>query len=90
MAIFALGKFRRSALKDDCSTLRASLGAEIDNMVSALDNLHIVLHNNHRMASSNQCVKGLEEAIYIVDVQSRSRLVEDKHHSLVGELACEV
>ena len=87
MALFTLGKLIRCALEDDCSTLTTRFGAEVNNVVGALDNLHIVLHDNYRMTGSNQRIKRLEKAVNVVDVQSRSRLVEDKHHSLVGKLS---
>ena len=90
VALITLGKIRRSALKDDPAALSASLGAEVNNVVSALDNLHIVLHDNNRMSSLNKCIKCLQKTVYVVYVQSRSRLIEDKHHSLVGKLSCQV
>ena len=68
VALFALGKFRWCAFEDDPAALSAGLGAEVDNMVGALDNLHIVLHDYHRMTRCNQRIKGLEKAVDVVDV----------------------
>ena len=90
VALFALGKFLWCTLKDDSSACNARLGAEVDNVVGALDNLHIMLYDYNRMTSSNQRIKRLEKAIDIVYVQSRSRLIEDKHHSLIGKLSRQV
>ena len=78
MALFALGKIRRCALKDDCTAIYARLRAEVDNVVGALDNLHIVLHDDYCMSCRNQGIKGLQKAVNVVDVQTRSWLVEDK------------
>ena len=90
MALVALGKFLRCSLKDDVATAIASLYAEVYNVVGTLYNLHIMLHNHYRMSRHYQGIEGLQEAIYVVYMQSRRRLVKDKHHSLVGKLAREV
>ena len=90
VALFALGEFLWCALKDDRSARCTRLGTEVDNVVGTLDNLHIVLHYNHRMPRRNERIKRLQQAVDVVDVQTRSRLVEDKHHTLVGELTREV
>ena len=90
VALLALGKFLRGALEDDISAICASFGTEVNDVVGALDNLHIMLHNHYRMPRSNQCVKRPQKAVYVVYMQSRSRLIEDKHHMLVRELLCQV
>ena len=71
-------KFLWGALEDDCTARGASFRAEVDDVVGTLDNLHIVLHNYYRMPCCNQRIKRLQKAIYIVDMQSRSWLIEDK------------
>ena len=66
MALFALGKLLRCTFEDDGTTLRSRLGTKVDNVVGTLDDLHIVLHDDHSMTRHNQGIKGLQKAIYIV------------------------
>ena len=90
MALLALGELARRSFEYNCATRSAGLGAEVDDVVGTLDYLHIMLHDYHRMTCCYQGVEGLQQTIDVMDVQSRGWLVEDKHHSLIGKLACQV
>ena len=68
MALFALGKFLWCAFEDDVSALCASLGAEVDDVVGTLYDLHIMLHNHNGVPCLNQRIKGLEQAVDVVNM----------------------
>ena len=80
-------------LEDYPATLIARLGTEVDNVVGTLDNLHIVFDNNDRMAIGNQHIEGVEQAVDVVEMETRSRLVEDKENTtlptILGDKRCE-
>ena len=70
--------FRR-ALGHDFTACTAALGAQIDNMIGALDQIQIVLNDNDRVARIHQLLQHLDEEVDISHVEAGSRLVEDIH-----------
>src|SRR6516162_11083138 len=62
---------------DDMAAGVAAFGAEIDDPIGGLDDLEIVLDDQHRVAGLDQRVQYLEKLPYIVEMQPRRRLVEN-------------
>ena len=87
MALLAMLQFARCTLEYNLATTIARLGSEVDDPIGALDDVHIVLDNYHRVSALDQCVKRREQLVDVVEVQTRSRFVEDKHHSTCGILS---
>jgi len=58
VTFLALSNFLWSTLNDDGATTSASLGSEVDDVVGALDDIHIVLHNQNSVAAREETVEG--------------------------------
>ncbi len=58
----------------------ASLGAEVDHVVRALDELHVVLDDEETVAPEDEVLERFDEEPYVVVVQPRRRLVENEEH----------
>ncbi len=55
----------------------ATLGAEVDHMVGGLDDIQMVLDQQHSVTCVDQAVQRSEQAFDIGQVQPGSRLVEN-------------
>ena len=64
----------------------ARLGAEVHDPVGAFDDLHVVLHDHDRVPPFDQGVERRQQFRYVVEVESRRRLVEDEQDAAVGGL----
>ena len=76
-------------LPASCSTFRS----QVYHMVGTLDDIHIVLDDDKRMPALDECVKGIQQASYVVEMKAGGRLVEDEyrgrvllHTQIVGQL----
>ena len=56
------------AFSDDASTLITAPGAEIDDPISGLDDLQIVLNDDNRVSGSDQGVEHLQEFLHILEM----------------------
>ena len=74
------------SLRHDESAGASALGAEIDDVVGALDEVEVVFDDDDGIARIHQLLQHLDEAVDIRDVEARSRLVEDIH-GLAGAAA---
>src|SRR5262245_51738594 len=70
--------FRRSRGYHATSGL-ATLGTEIDQVVRRLDDVEVVLDDDHRVAAIDQAVEHLEELAHVIEVKAGRRLVEEIH-----------
>ena len=59
-------------------------------MVGALDDFHVVLNNQNGVASGYQGVEGIEQSLYVVEMQTCCRFVEDKQGGLLLLLSDEI
>src|SRR5437016_2055796 len=71
--------FRR-AFGDDLTTLIAALGAEVDDPVGRLDEVEMVLDDEHGGARVHEPVQHPQELFHVVEVKAGRRLVEDVEH----------
>ena len=88
-----LGHLLRRTLGDDDAAGTAALGAEVDDVVGALDEVEVVFDDDDGVACIHQLLQHLDEAVDISHVEAGSRLVEDIHGltraaagQLVGQL----
>ena len=93
MALLALGNLFGGALDDDVAALVAPLRTEVDDVVGALDDVEVMLDDDHRVAVADELVKRLHQRVDVVEVQTRRRLVKDEQRvalslaaQVVGEL----
>ena len=92
VTFLALSNFLWSTLNDDGATTSASLGSEVDDVVGALDDIHIVLHNQNSVAAREETVEGGKEMTDVVEMQARGGVVKDEQRGLVillGEIVCQ-
>ena len=66
---------------DDLAAAVAALGAEVDDPVGGLDDVEVVLDDDHRVALLDQLVEHLEQLADVLEVQAGGRLVEDVERS---------
>ena len=66
------------SLKYQAATFVSAIGAEVDDPVGTLDDLHIVLDNQYGMTSLDKRVKRVEQFLDVVEMQARRRFVKDK------------
>ena len=88
-----LGHLLRRTLGDDDAAGTAALGAEVDDVVGALDEVEVVFDDDDGVACIHQLLQHLDEAVDISHVEAGSRLVENIHGltraaagQLVGQL----
>src|SRR5674476_330714 len=67
----------RRSLRDDVPAFIAPLRTQIDNVVSRLDHVKVVLYNEHRIACVCEPSENYEQLLDIVKVQACRRLVKD-------------
>lgn len=72
----------------DCRPCRR-LRTEVDDIVGTLDDIQIVLYHYQRMAPFYQGIEGMEQALDVVEVKTRGRLVEDEERRLLFLLTYE-
>ena len=56
----------------------AGVGTKISDPVSTLDDVQIVLDDQHRMTGVHEPLEDLEQHAHIVEVQASRRLVEEE------------
>ena len=74
----------RCAFGHDVSALATALGAEVDDVVGAFDDVGVVLNDEHRVAALYQCAETFEELADVVEVEAGGRLVEDEEGGLAA------
>ena len=79
---FALSHLLGSATSDKLSATVAPLRTDVDDIIGTLDNLHVMFDDNDGMSTGDERIKRLHQTLDIVEVQSRSGLIEDKHRRL--------
>ena len=67
-----LGRARRHHL----TAAGAAFGTEVDDPVGRLDDIEVVLDDDHRVALLDEFAEHLEQLAHVFEVQPRGRLVE--------------
>lgn len=65
----------RGAGDDDGAAAIATLGAEVNEMIGALDNVQIVLDNHHGVPRVHQTLQHFQQLPHIVGMEAGSRLI---------------
>src|SRR5437016_7428053 len=60
----------------------APLGAEVDDLVGRLDELEVVLDDQHGVPALDQVAEGLDQLLYVGVMQAGGRLVEEEEARL--------
>ena len=77
VARFTLANFLRRALADERAAAAAALGAEVDHVIAGLDDVEVVLDNQHGVAAVGELAQHAHQTLAVGDVQAGRRLVED-------------
>src|SRR6266567_5442682 len=77
VGFFCAGDEFGRALCDDATAAFASFGAKINDPVGLLDDVEVVLDDEHRVAEINEALQDVEEFSHVVKVQAGGGLVED-------------
>ncbi len=72
----AADDFFRRADGDDAAAAVAGFGTQVDDPVGLLDDVQVVLDQDHGVAQVDQAVQDLQQFGQIVEVQARGRLVQ--------------
>ena len=66
------------AVRDDVTAFVTGFGPEVNDPISALDDLKVVLDDQHRMAGIDETLKGFQQNANVVKVQAGRRFVEEE------------
>ncbi len=77
MAVFDFCHLFRSAFRHDESSAHTAFRSQIDHIIGALDHIHVVFDNDHRMTFVNQRIERAEKYANVIKMQPCCRLVED-------------
>ena len=67
----------RRADRNYLTAAGAAFRSEIDHPIGGLDDIEIVLDDDHRVAVIAQAVQDLKQLLDVVEVQTGGRLIED-------------
>src|SRR5882724_8447293 len=77
VGFFGAGDEFGRALGDDAAATFAAFGAEVDDPVGLLDDVEVVLDDEHGVAKIDQPLEDIEELSNVVEVQAGGGLVEN-------------
>ena len=73
---------------DDLPAGVAAFRAQIDDVIGGLDDVHVVLDEDHRVPGIDELIQRHEQALDVGQVQAGRRLVEDVDGVLRRAAAC--
>src|SRR5260370_6948543 len=76
VGLFGAGDELGRALGDDAAATLAAFGAEVDDPVSLLDDVEVVLDDEHGVAEINEAFQDVEELSAVIQVPTRGRPVQ--------------
>ena len=77
VALFTLGHLLGRSLGDNHAARIAAFRTKVDQPVGALDDIEVVLDDHQRVTRIRQTVQDRDEAVHIIKVQTRGRLIEN-------------
>src|SRR5258708_10555715 len=77
VGFFCAGYEFGRALGDDAAAAFPAFGAKIDDPVGLLNDVEVVLDDEHRVAEINEALQDVEEFSHVVKVQAGGGLVEN-------------
>jgi len=89
-ALSTVGNFLRCAGNNEVSPFVAAVRPQINDMVGALDDIHIMFNDNYRVASLYEGIQGSHKALDVMEMQSRGRFVKDEQGGFLSLLTDEI
>src|SRR3546814_4728904 len=77
VALRRAGDLLRGAGGHQAAAAVAAVGAEVEDPVGGLDDLEVVLDDQHGVALVDQCLQHLQQLLHVVEVEAGGRLVEN-------------
>src|SRR5437899_9037622 len=77
VGFFGAGDEFGRALRDDAAAAFAALGAKVDDPVGLLDDVEMVLDDEHGVAEINEALQHVEELANVIEVQAGGGFVEN-------------
>jgi len=87
VAVWVIGHLFRGAGGNDLAAAIATFRADVDDVVGGFDHIQIVFDHHHRIALIDQFVQHFQQLAHILEMQARSRLVEDVERAAGGAFA---
>lgn len=78
-AILATAYLLWGASNDQTAAAVATIWSEVNDMVTAFYDIHIMLYHHNGVATAYESIKGGEQFLDVVEVEPRGWLVEDEH-----------
>src|SRR5690606_25328432 len=75
VGVLGLAEDLRRAFGDDLATAVAAFGAHVDDPVSALDHVQVVLDDQDRVTQIRQAVQHVQQVVDVSKVQPGGRLI---------------
>ena len=72
-----LGELLGGALGDNLTTAAASVGAKVEEVVHAFEDIEVMLDDDHRVALIDKLLQNVEQYLYIFEMKAGRRLIED-------------
>jgi hypothetical protein len=77
IGLLVLGYLFRRSFGDYAPTSFTAFGSEVDDPVGTLDDFQVMLDHDNGVPGINKALQDLEQAIYVREVQTRRRLIQD-------------
>jgi len=77
MAAWRCGNSLRGAFCDDAAAAGTAFGTQIDDPVGRLDNIQVVLDNDHAVAMFRKTMQHAQKQTNILEVQAGCRFVQN-------------
>src|SRR2546423_7760957 len=71
------GHFLRRAARDDTTTLGATFGPKVNDVISALNHIEVVLDDDYRVTYANQSLQNVEQFMHVGEVKSGGWFIQD-------------
>ena len=82
----APGDFLRRAGTDDLAAAASAFGSQVDKVVGSLDDVQIVLNDEHRVTHLHQPLEHFYQAVYVGGVQAGGGLIQNIDGAAGGTL----
>src|SRR5699024_8734243 len=89
MAFVHFGNLFGRAGTNNLSAGKAAFRTNVNNMVSAFNDIQVVFDDDDRMAAVDQLFERIQQLSYILEMQSGSGLIEEIERMIAGRLAQE-
>src|SRR5690348_15854904 len=84
VGLWVIRNLLRRTLSDDATTVVATLRPKIDQPVLTLDDIQVRIDYDNRVASIDEALQDLKQAVNVGEVQARRGFVQNIHRAASG------